>query len=128
MKTKKDMRKFTKEQIEAFSKVVNDGIIEYLNKEKSQIINKLLEKIFQIVDTSQIIEEYSANGELSELIIDSMYFINEKNTMSKHSYDIMYKLMPDIRKEINRPNMIKLLNLQPYATKDEIINELKEIL
>lgn len=128
MKTKKDMRKFTKEQIEAFSKVVNDGIIEYLNKEKSQIINKLLEKIFQIVDTSQIIEEYSANGELSELIIDSMYFINEKNTMSKHSYDIMYKLMPDIRKEINRSNMIKLLNLQPYATKDEIINELKEIL
>lgn len=67
-------------------------------------------------------KEMINNGIISQ--IDGNCELCRKISTDIHKIDEGY-LLPD---KIDRKYMIKLLNLRDYATKEDILNELKEIL
>lgn len=128
------MKRYTEKQIESFKEMINNGIISQIDGE-CELCRKIAHDIHEIdegyftfenLSTNEIVNEWDARGEKGYLI-DSLI----------ESYDKPEIILKDIVKtyseylfpvQVDRRYIIKLLGLRDYATKEEIINELKDVL
>lgn len=130
------MKKYTEKQIESFKEMINNGIISQINGdcELCRRIAKDIHEIdegyftFENVSTNEVVNEWRERGEdwdLLKTIINNQSERNKERLMEHllKEYNEYFPLT-----EINRKSMIKLLELRDYATKEDILNELKEIL
>lgn len=130
------MKKYTEKQIESFKGMINNGIISQIDGdcELCRRIAKDIHEIdegyftFENVSTNEVVNEWRERGEdwiLLETIINNQSERNKERLM-EHLLKEYKEYFP--LTEINRKSMIKLLELRDYATKEDILNELKEIL
>lgn len=130
------MKKYTEKQIESFKEMINNGIISQINGdcELCRRIAKDIHEIdegyftFENVSTNEVVNEWRERGEdwiLLETIINNQSERNKERLM-EHLLKEYKEYFP--LTEINRKSMIELLHLPFFATKEDILNELKEIL
>lgn len=130
------MKKYTEKQIESFKEMINNGIISQIDgdpelcRKIAKDIHKIEEGYFILenLSTSEVINEWELRGESWELlrrIIENQEEFGKERLMKTllKDYEEYFPLM-----EINRKSMIKLLRLPFFATKEDIIKELNEIL
>lgn len=127
------MKIFTERQIATFKDMINKGILNQIegDPELCRTIAKGLYNIeegyfiFENLATSEVINEWDARGETYELVENIINYTPEgKEVISS----ILKEHMKDCEIEINRKTMIKLLGLRDFATKEDILKELNEIL
>lgn len=128
------MKKYTEKQIESFKEMINNGIISQIGGE-CELCRKIAHDIHEIdegyftfenLSTNEVINEWEQRGESWELlrrVIENQEEFGKERLMKTllKDYEEYFPAM-----DINRKSMIKLLNLRDFATKEEIINELKE--
>lgn len=132
------MKKFTEKQIGVFMSAINNGILEYMNDnymiDNLEIVSDELSKvdesryILSDISNEQIANEYSSRGETYHLIqtlIDSED-VKEKSLTVKLLFDRYKQYIP--KQAVTRKTMIDLLGLRDFATKEDILKELNEIL
>lgn len=130
------MKKYTEKQIESFKEMINNGIISQIDgdpelcRKIAKDIHKIEEGYFilESLSTSEVINEWELRGESWELlrrIIENQEEFGKERLMKTllKDYEEYFPLM-----DINRKSMIKLLRLPFFATKEDIIKELNEIL
>lgn len=130
------MKKYTEKQIESFKEMIKNGIIQQMEDDPdicrwiTKDIHNIEEGyfIFENVTTKEIANEWEARGEDCELLKTIIENQNEsgKSRLMKHLSKEYEEYFPPI--EINRKSMIKILGLRDYATKEDILKELNEIL
>lgn len=128
------MKKFTEKQIETFMSLINHNILEYMND------NDLVDSLCEIYDKlskvdegrytlsnitmGQVVDEFNSRGEnyhLAKELIDDL-----SNSMKRALLSEYKQYIP--KQEVTRKTMIDLLGLRDFATKEEILKELNEIL
>lgn len=132
------MKKFTEKQIETFMSAINNGILEYMNDnymiDNLEIVSDKLSKvdegryILSNITNKQIANEFNNRSETYHLIrclIDNEYY-KEKTQTIKLLFEKYKQYIP--KREITRQTMIDLLGLRDFATKEDILKELNEIL
>lgn len=132
------MKKFTEKQIDTFMSAINNGILGYMNDnymidELETVSSKFLnidegKYILSDISNEQVANEFNSRGEtyhLIESLIDSEE-VKEKILTVKRLFDRYKQYVP--KQEISRKTMIDLLGLRPFATKEDILKELNEIL
>lgn len=130
------MKKYTEKQIESFKEMINNGIISQIDGDP-ELCGKIAKDIHEIeegyfifenLSTSEVINEWELRGESWDLLnkIIENESEREKDKLMKYLSENYEEYFPKM--EINRKSMIKLLELRDYATKEDILNELKEIL
>lgn len=130
------MKKYTEKQIESFKEMINNGIISQINgdpelcRKIAKDIHKIEEGYFILenLSTSEVINEWELRGESWDLLnkIIENESEREKDKLMKYLSDNYEEYFPKM--EINRKSMIKILRLPFFATKEDIIKELNEIL
>lgn len=130
------MKKYTEKQIESFKEMINNGIISQIDgdpelcRKIAKDIHEIEEGyfIFENLSTSEVINERELRGESWDLLnkIIQNESEREKERLMKYLSENYEEYFPKM--EINRKSMIKLLELRDFATKEDILNELKEIL
>lgn len=130
------MKKYTEKQIESFKEMINNGIISQIDGdcELCRRIAKNIHEIdegyftFENVSTNEVVNEWRERGEDWDLLKTIINNQSEKNKerLMEHLLKEYKEYFPKM--EINRKSMIKLLELRDYATKEDIIKELNEIL
>lgn len=128
------MKKYTEKQIETFKEMIKGGVISQI-EDDCQIFRRIAKDIHQIEEgyftfedltTNEVVNEWNARGERGDLICQLIEsFDNPTNTIKNIVKDYE-EYLPTT--EINRKSMIKLLGLRDYATKEDILKELNEIL
>lgn len=127
------MKRFTEKQITTFKDMINNGILNQIegDPELCRTIAKGLYNIaegyfiFENLSTSEVINEWDARGESYDLVEN----IIENSSYGKSIIKSIIKTYTgNTVIDINRKYMIKLLGLRDFATKEEIIKELSEIL
>lgn len=128
------MKKYTGKQIESFKEMINNGIISQIDGdcELCRKISTDIHKIddgyftFESITTNEIVNEWDARGEKGHLI-DTLIESYDKPEIILKDIVKTYSecFLPD---QVDRKYMIRLLGLRDYATKEDILNELKEIL
>lgn len=130
------MKKYTEKQIESFKEMINNGIISQIDGDP-ELCRKIVKDIHEIkegyftfenLSTNEVINEWEQRGESWELlrrVIENQEEFGKERLMKMllKDYEEYFPLM-----EINRKSMIKLLRLPFFATKEDIIKELNEIL
>lgn len=130
------MKKYTEKQIESFKEMINNGIISQIDGD-TELCRKIAKDIHEIeegyftfenLSTNEVINEWEQRGESWELlrrVIENQEEFGKERLMKTllKDYGEYFPLM-----EINRKSMIKLLRLPFFATKEDIIKELNEIL
>lgn len=132
------MKKFTENQIGTFMSAINNGILQYLDDNDltdslDTVSDKLSEVdegryVFSYMTDEQIANEYNLRGETYHLIqtlIDSED-VKERILTVKLLFDRYKQYLPN--NGVTRKTMINLLGLRDFATKEEILKELNEIL
>lgn len=132
------MKKFTEKQIDVFMNAINNGILEYMNdnymidnlETVSDKLSDVEEGRYILGDISkqQVANEFNARGETYHLIqtlIDSED-VKDKSLTVKLIFDRYKQYIP--KPEVNRKELINLLGLRDFATKEDILKELNEIL
>lgn len=132
------MKKFTEKQIGVFMSAINNGILEYMNDnymiDNLEIVSDELSKVdegryvLSDISNEQIANEYSSRGETYHLIqtlIDNED-VKEKSLTVKLLFDRYKQYIP--KQNVTRKTMIDLLGLRDFATKEDILKELNEIL
>lgn len=132
------MKKFTEKQIETFMSAINNGILEYMNDNyMNDNLDKVSDKLSDVdegryilsyITKQQVAYEFNARGETYHLIqtlIDNEEQKDKRLTV-KLLFDRYKQYIP--KQDINRKTMIDLLGLRDFATKEEILKELNEIL
>lgn len=128
------MKKYTEKQIESFKEMINNGIISQIDG-YPELCRKIVRDVHEIekgyftfenLSTNEIVNQWDARGEKGHLI-DSLIESYDKPKIILKDIVKTYSeyLFPD---QVDRRYMIKLLGLRDYATKEEIIKELNEIL
>lgn len=128
------MKKYTEKQIALFKEMINNGIISQIDGE-CELCRKISHDIHEIeegyftfenLSANEIVNAWDARGEKGHLI-DSLIDSYDKPEIILKDIVKTYPecLLPD---QVDRKYMIKLLGLRDYATKEDIINELKEVL
>lgn len=116
--------------------MINNGIISQIDGD-CQLCRKIAKDIHEIdegyftfenLSTNEVINEWEQRGESWELlrrVIENQEEFGKERLMKTllKDYEEYFPLM-----EINRKSMIKLLRLPFFATKEDIIKELNEIL
>ena len=130
------MKKYTEKQIESFKEMINNGIISQIDgdPELCRKITKDIHNIeegyfvFENLSTNEIVNQWQERGESWDLLnkIIENESEREKERLMEYLSENYEEYFPKM--EINRKSMIKLLELRDYATKEDILNELKEIL
>lgn len=130
------MKKYTEKQIESFKEMINNGIISQIDgdpelcRKIAKDIHEIEEGyfIFENLSTSEVINEWELRGESWDLLnkIIQNESEREKERLMKYLSENYEEYFPKM--EINRKSMIKLLRLPFFATKEDIIKELNEIL
>mgnify|MGYP007072510552 FL=1 len=128
------MKKYTEKQIESFKEMINNGIISQIDgdcelcRKISTDIHEINEGYFtfESITTNEIVNEWDARGEKGHLI-DTLIESYDKPEIILKDIVKTYSecFLPD---QVDRKYMIRLLGLRDYATKEDILNELKEIL
>lgn len=130
------MKKYTEKQIESFKEMINNGIISQIDGD-CQLCRKIAKDIHEIdegyftfenLSTNEVINEWEQRGESWDLLNKII-----ENESEREKERLMKTLLKDYEEyfpliDINRKSMIKLLRLPFFATKEDILNELKEIL
>lgn len=128
------MKKYTEKQIETFKEMIKGGIIPQLDDDP-QICRRIAKDIHQIEEgyftferltTNEIVNEWNARGERGDLICQLIESFDDPTKTIKNIVKNYEEYLSTI--EINRKSMIKLLGLRDYATKEDILKELNEIL
>ncbi len=130
------MKKYTEKQIESFKEMINNGIISQIDGD-CELCRRIAKDIhgidegyftFENLTIDEIANEWDARGDDWDLL----YTIIE-NQSEKEKERLMKNLLKDYKEyfpltEINRKSMIELLRLPFFATKEDILKELNEIL
>lgn len=130
------MKKYTEKQIESFKEMINNGIISQIDGD-CELCRKIAKDIHEIeegyftfenLSTNEVINEWEQRGESWELlrkVIENQEEFGKERLMKTllKDYEEYFPLI-----DINRKSMIKLLRLPFFATKEDIIKELNEIL
>ena len=117
--------KYTEKQIEKFKEMLRNGILEQLEEyERVEIIDNIIE-----LDEATILASCSISiDELIE-IADSRCELGDLAETATKEYNRRY---PKPIEKQNTPNykaaLIALLGLRAWATKDDIVSELSEVL
>lgn len=128
------MKKYTEKQIETFKEMIKGGIISQI-EDDCQICRRIAKDIHQIEEgyftfegltTSEIVIGWDARGEREDLIDRLIDSFDNPTKVIKNIMEDYEEFLPTT--EINRKSMIKLLGLRDYATKEDILKELNEIL
>lgn len=128
------MKKYTEKQIETFKEMVKGGIISQLDDDP-RICRQIAKDIhqreegyftFEGLTTNEIVNEWNARGERGDLICQLIESFDDPTKTIKNIVKYYEEYLPTI--EINRKSMIKLLGLRDYATKEDILKEINEIL
>lgn len=128
------MKKYTEKQIETFKEMVKGGIISQLDDDP-RICRQIAKDIHQIEEgyftferltTNEVVNEWNARGERGDLICQLIESFDDPTKTIKNIVKDYEEYLPTI--EINRKSMIKLLGLRDYATKEDILKEVNEIL
>lgn len=130
------MKKYTEKQIKSFKEMINNGIISQID-EDCELCRKITKDIhnieegyfiFENLSTNEIVNQWEERGESWDLLnkIIENESEREKERLMKSLSKNYEEYFPKM--EINRKTMITLLGLRDFATKEDIINELKEIL
>lgn len=128
------MKKYTEKQISVFKEMVNNGIIFQIDGD-SELCRKIVRDVHEIeegyftfenISTNEVVNQWDARGEKGHLI-DSLIESYDKPEIILKDIVKTYSecLLPD---QVDRKYMIKLLGLRDFATKDDILNELKDVL
>ena len=117
--------KYTDKQIEKFKEMYRNGILEQLEEyERVEIIDNIIE-----LDEATIIASCSISTEELVDISDSM---NELSYLAETATSEYKRRYPEPVWKPKTPNyklaLIGLLGLRPWATKDDIVAELSELL
>lgn len=132
------MKKFTEKQIETFMSAINNGILEYMNdKDYVDSLCNVSDKLSDVdegryilsdISANQVANEFNARGETYHLIKTLIDNEDEKERILtvKLLFDRYKQYIP--KQDINRKTMIDLLGLRDFATKEDILKELNEIL
>lgn len=128
------MKKYTVKQIESFKEMINNGIISQMDGD-CELCRKIAKDIhnleegyftFESITTNEIVNEWDARGEKGHLIDTLIESYDNPEIILKDIVKTYSEcLFPD---QVDRIYLIKLLGLRDYATKEEIIKELNEIL
>lgn len=114
--------------------MIKGGIIPQLDDDP-QICRRIAKDIHQIEEgyftferltTNEIVNEWNARGERGDLICQLIESFDDPTKTIKNIVKDYEEYLSTI--EINRKSMIKLLGLRDYATKEDILKELNEIL
>lgn len=128
------MKKYTEKQIETFKEMIKGGIISQI-EDDCQICRRIAKDIHQIEEgyftfedltTNEVVNEWNARGERTSLICNLIDSFDNPTNIIKNIVKVYEEYLPTT--EINRKSMIKLLGLRDYATKEDILKELNEIL
>lgn len=128
------MKKYSEKQIESFKEMINNDIISQIEGDPG-VCRKIAKDIreieegyftFENISANEIVNAWDARGEKGHLI-DSLIESYDKPEIILKGIVKTYSecLLPD---KVDRKYMIKLLGLRDFATKDDILNELREIL
>lgn len=128
------MKKYTEKQIESFKEMINNGIISQIDG-YPELCRKIVRDVHEIEEgyftferltTNEIVNEWNARGERGDLICQLIESFDDPTKTIKNIVKDYEEYLSTI--EINRKSMIKLLGLRDYATKEDILKELNEIL
>lgn len=128
------MKKYTEKQIETFKEMIKGGIISQI-EDDCQICRRIAKDIHQIEEgyftfegltTNEVVNEWNTRGERGDLICQLIDSFDNPTNIIKNIVKVYEEYLPTT--EINRKSMIKLLGLRDYATKEDILKELNEIL
>jgi hypothetical protein len=129
------MKKYTEKQIETFKEMINNGIISQIDGNDSQMCRRIAKDIhdieegyyyFEELTTNEVVNEWDARGEQGDLIYKLIESFNNPTNIIKNIVKDYEEYLPTT--EINRKSMIKLLGLRDYATKEDILKEIDELL
>ena len=117
--------KYTEKQIEKFKEMFRNGILEQLEEyERVEIIDNIIE-----LDEATILARCSISTEELVDIADTMNELSYLANTATKEYNRRY---PEPISTPKTPNykqaLIGLLGLRAWATKDDIVNELSELL
>ena len=117
--------KYTEKQIEKFKEMYRNGILEQLEEHvRLDIIENIIE-----IDEATILARCSISTEELVDIADTMNELSVLAETATKEYNMRY---PEPIGKPKTPNykhaLIGLLGLRPWATKDDIVNELSELL
>ena len=117
--------KYTEKQIEKFKEMLRNGILEQLEEyERVEIIDNIIE-----LDEATILASCSISTEELVNIADTMNELSYLAETATKEYNSRY---PEPIGKPNTPNykqaLIGLLGLRAWATKDDIVKELSELL
>ena len=117
--------KYTDKQIEKFKEMYRNGILEQLEEHvRVDIIENIIE-----LDEATILASCSISTEELVDIADTM---NELSVLAETATNEYNRRYPEPIENQKTPNykqaLIGLLGLRPWATKDDVLNELNELL
>ena len=117
--------KYTEKQIEKFKEMLMNGALKQLEEyERVEIIDNIIE-----LNEATILASCSISTEELVDIADSM---NELSYLAETATKEYNRRYPEPIGKPKTPNykqaLIGLLGLRPWSTKDDIVNELRELL
>ena len=117
--------KYTDKQIERFKEMFRNGILEQLEEyERVEIIDNIIE-----LDEATILAKCSVSTAELVDIADTMGELGYLVKTATNVYDRRYPVPAATPKTPNyKQALIGLLGLRPWATKEDIVNELSELL
>ena len=117
--------KYTEKQIEKFKEMFRNGILEQLEEyERVEIIDNIIE-----LDESAILARCSISTEELVDIADTMNELSYLAETATKEYNMRYPEPIGNQKTPNyKQALIGLLGLRAWATKDDIVAELSELL
>jgi len=117
--------KYTEKQIEKFKEMYRNGILEQLEEyERVEIIDNIIE-----IDEATILSGCNISTEELIDIADSWCELGDLAKTATVTYNSRYPKPIEKQKTPNyKMALIGLLGLRPWATNEDIINELSELL
>ena len=117
--------KYTEKQIEKFKEMYQNGILEQLEEyERVEIIDNIIE-----LDEATILAGCSISTEELVEIADTMNELGYLAETATKEYNRRYPKPIEKQKQVNyKAELIALLGLRSWSTKEDIINELNELL
>ena len=117
--------KYTEKQIEKFKEMLRNGVLKQLEEyEHVEIIDNIIE-----LNEATILASCNISTEELVDIADTM---NELSVLAETATNEYNRRYPEPIGKPNTPNykmaLIGLLGLRSWATKDDIVNELSELL
>ena len=117
--------KYTDKQIEKFKEMYQNGILQQLEEyERVEIIDNIIG-----LDEATILAGCSISIDELVEIADTRCELGDLAETATVTYNIRYPRPVEKQKQVNyKSELIALLGLRNWATKEDIINELNELL